>query len=438
MNISSIKQRIQSKARGLFLWGKKHIWQLIIVILLLIPVFSEAWNIARAFYLINNAAIQGARYAATGQYNDIYCSADCVSDNSDIKNAAIDVARLESIYDVIQATIGNAIPIEDVKIAVCSNLPGYYYNEERNVCVPANSVGAAGGRSMVAVGYDYSLGSALGAGAAIIPIRAQRTSEVEQFRITRSISVPSPISQDISLNQQDDSEKLVVVTGNLQLVANNVDEAAKKITSIANASGGYVAQSTLQSDGSQTSANVEIRIPAGNFESALGQIKGLGSQVLSENINRKDVTKEYVDLEGRLRGLQATATQMTELLKKAQTVDEVLKVNVELGKIQEQIEQVTGEKAYLQNQSDLATLTVVVSPTRSTAGLEPLSWQPPETVQKAWHFLVAIVYFVGDVLIWVAIVGLPIGLVVWAIRKIALRLWKRKSPTPQLRPEEKP
>jgi len=40
------------------------------------------------------------------------------------------------------------------------------------------------------------------------------------------------------------------------------------------------------------------------------------------------------------------------------------------------------------------------------------------------------VYFIGDLLIWIAIVGLPIGLMLWMFRKLMLRLLKRKSINP--------
>ncbi len=432
--IISIKERVQFRLSALTLWVRQHI-PAFIIILLLSPILYESWNIANALYAINSAAQKGARYAATGAYDQNYCPGLCNS--SDL----VDVARLKSAYQIIQAEIGRtifgtALPIENVKITICSDQPGYRYEEENNVCIPSDSVSLPGGSQVVSVGYDYSLGAALGTGRAIIPMRAQQTGMVERFRVSRVINAPPPINQEVVSDQQvvseqqDGGEKLVVVTGNLQLVADNVSAVAKQIISIANTSGGYVVQSDVGADGNQKYANVQIRIPAEQFEAVLEQVKGLGNQVVQENINGKDVTEEYVDIKGRLRGLQATATQLDELLKKAQTVDDALKVHAQLGKLQQEIEQLTGKKAYLENQAALATLKVTLSTTYSAPAAEIFVWQPTTTIQKAWQFLTAAVYLAGDLLIWALIVGLPIGLLVWVVRKIMLRLWKRKSINP--------
>lgn len=472
ISLASIRQQMQSKIGQLFQWGRKYPVVSIVLILFMLPFFSEGWNIARVTYLVNTAARQGARQAATGQY-DSCTDEDCSSNDDLLKAIAVDNARMASIHRVVHETLedtssaGNALG--QTHITVCSSAPSVY-DEKNDRCLPRDNPGEPDGLVLVSVRKDYMVGGALGSGVISLPIRAQQTMLVESFRMTRSMSVPpkillssdtSPTTADSgapansgssatanfsssansslsatsgSSNIVDTGQQLVVVTSSLHLIASDVDTAAETIASIAEANAGYVAQSTLKFDGNKKNFNIQIRVPADKFEAAFAQTKKLGSKVLAEDISRKDVTEEYVDLEARLRSLQATSDRVKEFLEKANTVNEALNVNVELGKIQEQIEKVTGRQKYLESQSVYAAIDIVLSEKFSgklnpkvTAAVSYL-WNPTETIMKAWKFLMGLVYFTGDVLIWIVIVALPIVLILWVLGKIVVRARKPKAP----------
>jgi hypothetical protein len=65
-----------------------------VLLLFAIPVI-ELGRVAWAFVALKNVARQGARYAATGQYDTAYCTAGC-------DDAAKDRARLKSIGDILE------------------------------------------------------------------------------------------------------------------------------------------------------------------------------------------------------------------------------------------------------------------------------------------------------------------------------------------------
>lgn len=440
ISLSSAENWAPSKISQLFQWGREHLLLSIVLIVLILPFLNEVWSFVRVSYLVNQAARDGTRQAATGRYDNCF-SEGCMSSDEVAKNAAVDTARLDAIHRVVYETLGEKASggssTGQTRVAVCSSEPGFYFDPEKNLCFPTDHPGDPSNFVTVSVKKDYLLGSSLGGGVTSLPIQAQHSLPVESFRMTRALSVlpkilvtgtnPTTIDPNSPGNAINITQQLVVVTGRLQLIANDVDTVAETITSIANTHGGYIAQSTSQFDGTKKTFNIQIHIPAEKFDAAFVQTKKLGIQVLGEDINRKDITEEYIDLEGRLRGLQATSDQLKAFLEKAKTVDEALKVNVELGRIQEQIEQVTGRKKYLESQVQFATIDIIVSE-KSTNPIAPtFSWQPPATVEKAWQFLMGLVYFTGDVLIWVVIVGLPIGLVLWGIGKLLRRTFKRKA-----------
>jgi hypothetical protein len=76
------------------------------------------------------------------------------------------------------------------------------------------------------------------------------------------------------------------------------------VAQIAQDLGGFVVSSSRQGD---EVASVTIRVPFESFEAAMGSLRALGTQVISESIQSEDVTEEYVDLQSRLRNWEAAS-----------------------------------------------------------------------------------------------------------------------------------
>ena len=64
----------------------------------------------------------------------------------------------------------------------------------------------------------------------------------------------------------------------------------------------------------QLRARLTIRVPAGEFDAAMARLKDLAIKVENRNVSTQDVTEEYTDLDSRLRNLEATETELLELL----------------------------------------------------------------------------------------------------------------------------
>lgn len=172
----------------------------------------------------------------------------------------------------------------------------------------------------------------------------------------------------------------IVKTGavSLEVAKMQVGPTLDRLTSLAAAQGGYVASSTT-SEGSATPAgSVRLRVPARAFEDTLKQVRGFGT-VQSVSAAGRDVTATYVDLAARLRALRATRSTYLTLLSKAKTIGETLAVQQQVDGVQQQIEQLEGQRKVLADASDLATLdvrvaekgtAVAVNPSRERSGLE--------------------------------------------------------------------
>jgi hypothetical protein len=119
-------------------------------------------------------------------------------------------------------------------------------------------------------------------------------------------------------------------------------------------------------------------VPARSFERALAEIEGLG-RVESENVTGQDVTQEFVDLEARLRNFRSQEAVLLRLMDKANTVTDTIRVQGELQGVQLEIERLTGQLRYLEDQTSLATLTV------SLAEAGAVGPKPAGALQRAWE-----------------------------------------------------
>ncbi|MDP9238111.1 MAG: DUF4349 domain-containing protein [Chloroflexota bacterium] len=157
---------------------------------------------------------------------------------------------------------------------------------------------------------------------------------------------------------------IVVATVNLTL--DDVSRGFEDVGNIAAVDGGFVSSSAFGHNGDKQTASVTIRVPADKYQDAVNRIRKLGD-VRDEQANSSDVTEQYTDLQSRLRNLQATEQTYLQFLGRAADISQVLAVQDRINSTRAEIEQVQGRINLVQNQTDLATITVHLDPTPATA-----------------------------------------------------------------------
>ena len=85
-----------------------------------------------------------------------------------------------------------------------------------------------------------------------------------------------------------------------------------------------------------------------------GELKGL-------RIGSQDITKQYTDLESRLRAARAMEERLLQIIKSGQgQIKDLLAAEKELGVWRTRIEEFEGELRYYQNLVSLSTLTITL------------------------------------------------------------------------------
>jgi hypothetical protein len=213
------------------------------------------------------------------------------------------------------------------------------------------------------------------------PTGERENTQTARTNTTTSTQPSQQVSQDKTDNNQANNaatERKIIKNAELVFEVAMPDEHQRKISSIAESKGGYVVSSdSSQQGGSETRppynlVKIVLRVPSAKFDETVNEIKASGvGTAKQEKITGRDVTEEFIDVEARLRSMKAEEAQILEVLKRANTINEILTVRQQLASIRQQIESLEGRLRYLQNQTSFSTITVtlqqpgtyVVSPT---------------------------------------------------------------------------
>jgi hypothetical protein len=156
----------------------------------------------------------------------------------------------------------------------------------------------------------------------------------------------------------------VIRSGDIEFEVDSFDDALAVITRlIAATKDGFIA--TVNSDklpNGKVRGAVVVRMPPGKLDGFIldlrkeltktGELKGL-------RIGSEDVSRQYTDLESRLRAARTMEERLLKIIKEGKgQIKDLLQAETELGKWRTVIEQQEGELRYLANLVSLSTLTV--------------------------------------------------------------------------------
>lgn len=159
---------------------------------------------------------------------------------------------------------------------------------------------------------------------------------------------------------------------------------------------GFVQDSSVSQSSSQydedsryryENARLVLRVPTEKFDEYRKMLQEMDdATVISEHLSGQDVSKEYVDIEARRRNLVVEEEQLQILMSRAGTIDEILKVRIQLVDIRSEIERLTAQLERFDNQ--IAYSTFVITLQAPGGGVvEPVEdkWDIKVVWDEAWQ-----------------------------------------------------
>jgi hypothetical protein len=221
----------------------------------------------------------------------------------------------------------------------------------------------------------------------------------------------------------------LILTANVSMKTQDPWATADKARAIANGLGGDILAMSQTGQGENRSALITLRVPSDRFDEALRQLKQLDGEVLTSNVDAKDVTDQFTDLQARLVAKQAEEQRYLQLFPQAKTVDETLKIDAALGNVRVQIEQLQGQLNLIKNRTEFSTITMSIAPIVTVPTTTTGAWDPSVTFAKAIAALSVFFKFAADLAIWLLVFGW-IPLIALAIALAASRMRRPGATAP--------
>lgn len=229
-------------------------------------------------------------------------------------------------------------------------------------------------------------------------------------------------------------DRTIIRSASLDLTVDNVTRTFEDVGRIATSAGGFVASSSLGKqrigDEEYQVGSITLRVPDRQYEDVMARLRGLAVEVVNEQSESSDVTEEYTDLQARLRNLEATERRYLAFLDRAQDLDDILVITDRINQVREQIEQVQGRINLLQNLSELATITVHLTPAAADVhrpAPEPDAIANPlDAARDAWERSLETLAVIASGVLAVAVYSWWIVPPV-VVAALALRAWWRRT-----------
>ncbi len=216
-------------------------------------------------------------------------------------------------------------------------------------------------------------------------------------------------------------ERMIVRTGDMSLVVEDIVDARDEIDQLVISFDGYVVSSQIWGEEQDMRGYISIRVPDEKFDQALAELRDLAVRVTSESTNSQDVTLEYVDLQSRLKNAEATENQYLALLEKATDVEDILRIYDSLSRVRSEIEQIKGQMQYLERTSSMSLISVNLTPVTTATPLVHVGWSALEVLKAAVRGIVIFGQWLGTIAIWLLIFipiwGTILGIILWRRHK---------------------
>jgi len=153
-------------------------------------------------------------------------------------------------------------------------------------------------------------------------------------------------------------ETKIIKTGTATIEVHDVAASVDALKALAVQKGGYLSSSSIQKNtNNRLYATAVLRVPQAQFEPTMEGVKAVGT-IKSVSTSGQDVTEEYIDLQAQKTSYQNQLAQYNEIMKKADKIEDVIKIQAQINQVQTALDRLEGRIRYLDSRIDISTITV--------------------------------------------------------------------------------
>jgi hypothetical protein len=176
--------------------------------------------------------------------------------------------------------------------------------------------------------------------------------------------------------EQNAPRRIIIRSGEIEFEIESFDSAAATVTKLVmGIKGAFV--STVNSDklpNGKVKGSMVVRVPPESLDGFVLDLRrelGKGGELKGLKIGSQDITKQYTDLESRLKAAKTMQDRLLQIIKDGKgEIKQLLEAEKELGVWRTKIEELEGEIRYYANLAALSTLTITLAEKEIRAAVE--------------------------------------------------------------------
>jgi hypothetical protein len=205
---------------------------------------------------------------------------------------------------------------------------------------------------------------------------------------------PPPIDK---IEKQEVVKKKIIKDGKIKLRVTELESTKHGVDTLMAKYNAYYANESFNNSNRESSYELKIRIPCANFEKFIAAIESGNGEILYKEIDARDVTDQFIDLETRLENKRNYLKRYSDLLKQAKSIKEILEIEEKIRGLEEEIESTTGRLKYLSDLVDYSTLNLTITKQKeyqyNPASRDKFSERLKHSLSKGWFGFVDLLLF---------------------------------------------
>lgn len=177
--------------------------------------------------------------------------------------------------------------------------------------------------------------------------------DLKMMEVAESETPSPPPADDQSFEKAD---RKLIKTTNLSIQVENIDVTSRAIEKLLKTYEAYVDSDNFLNDSYRKERSMTIRVPSDRIDPLMQKLEETGIYLASRNMAVRDVSREYVDTELRLRSKRVVLEQYIKLLDRATKIEDILKIEDKIRVIREEIEAKEGQLRFMTDQVAMSTI----------------------------------------------------------------------------------
>jgi cbb3-type cytochrome oxidase subunit 3 len=246
----------------------------------------------------------------------------------------------------------------------------------------------------------------------------------------------TPRTDESGTSKPDDRKVIIVMTVGVEVP--DVAKAVDEVVALSARYGGSLSGSSVDLyDPNHAGGDLVFRLPPDKADAFIAALDpGIGRRT-SLQTDTRDVTLQLTDLDARIATARAGLDRVRALLASAKNMGEVIALENELTTRETNLETLLAQKADLDGQVAMATITVHLSTSPDTSAGSSTTTGIGTAFHKGWQGFLnaghALVVFVGYTAPFLVLGGVALA-VAWFVRRRQRRAQRNRSAAPPLPP----